>query len=414
MGRVAVVGAGISGLAAAYYLSRKHEVSLFERETRLGGHTNTVIVNSSAGPLPVDTGFIVHNQVTYPNFCRLMSELGVATQQSDMSFAVTARDGAFEYSSHGLSGFFAQPENRFRWSHYQLLAEILRFNREAPKFLMQTGVEELTLSEFLKQGRYGRHFIERYLYPMAAAVWSMPPEEMGGFPAHTLIRFFQNHGMLGINTHPQWFTIRGGSHTYIPPMTAPFRSRIHLGVNLLSVTRTSSGVILDIAGHPSVGFDEVVFACHGDQVLPLLADATDRERDVFSNFQTTRNDACLHTDTKMLPRRPNARASWNYLLGDNGRATLTYDMNRLQSIPTREQYCVTLNGNDAIAADRSLDRMVYHHPVFNQQAVAAQRRWNEVSAINHTHFCGAYWFYGFHEDGVRSALRVAASLGVQA
>jgi uncharacterized protein len=413
MSRIAVIGAGISGLAAAYYLSRKHEVTLFEREPRLGGHTHTVIVESSQGPLPIDTGFIVHNQRTYPNFCRLIQELGVATQPSDMSFAVTSPGGAFEYSSRGVGGFFAQYANVLRPSHYGLLREILRFNREAPQLLNRPAAESMTLSGFLEDGRYGAGFVERYLYPMAAAVWSMAPEDLGAFPALTLVRFFQNHGMLGIATHPQWLTICGGSHAYIPPLTAPYRDRIHTGVQIRSVTRGDAGVRLSIAGRHPLDFDEVVFGCHGDQVLPLLADATDRERDVLANFQTSRNEACLHTDVNLLPRRPQARASWNYLLGDNGKVAVTYHMNRLQALSTREDYCVTLNANGAIAEDRSLKRMVYHHPVFDRAAVRAQQRWGEISGQNHTHFCGAYWFYGFHEDGVRSALRVAASLGAQ-
>ncbi len=412
MSRVAVIGAGISGLSAAYYLSRQHEVSLFERERRLGGHTHTVIVETKHGRLPIDTGFIVHNERTYPHFCRLIAELGIATQPSDMSFAVTARRGAFEYSSRGLGGFFAQPANLLEPSHYRLFGQILRFNREAPKLLDRHEAESMTLSDFLRGGGYGAEFVERYLYPVASAVWSMPPAEMDSFPASTLVRFFQNHGLLGIANQPRWLTIRGGSHTYIPPMTAPYRDRIHLGLEIRSVSRRDAGVRIDIAGRPPLDFDEVVFACHGNQVLPLLADATDHERDVLSNFQTTRNEACLHTDASLLPRRRRARASWNCMLGDNGKAVVTYHMNRLQALSASEEYCVTLNANGAIAGNRSIRQMVYHHPVFNRAAIGAQQRWAEISGRLHTHFCGAYWFYGFHEDGVRSALRVAARLGV--
>lgn len=413
MSRIAIIGGGISGLSAAYYLSRNHEVSLFERDERLGGHTHTVVVESSQGPLPVDTGFIVHNRRTYPNFCRLIAELGVATQPSDMSFAVASAGGGFEYSSRGLGGFFAQSAHWLQPRHYRLLAEILRFNRESPKILDRPETTSMTLSDFVEAGGYSPEFVERYLYPIASAVWSMPTQEIGSFPAHTLVRFFLNHGMLGINTRPQWLTIRGGSHAYLPPITAPFGDRIHTGVEIQSISRSEAGVQVDIAGRPPLRFDEVVFACHGNQVLPLLADPTEQERDVLSQFETTRNEVCLHTDADFLPRRPRARASWNYLLGDRGKVTLTYHMNRLQSLSTREQYCVTLNANGAIAAKHSLKRMVYHHPVFNRAALRAQERWAEISGRRRTHFCGAYWFYGFHEDGVRSALRVAESLGVQ-
>lgn len=412
--RIAVIGAGISGLTAAYHLSRKYEVTLFERDTRLGGHTHTVIVDSSRGPLPVDTGFIVHNERTYPNFCRLMRELGVETQASDMSFAVTSPADGYEYSSHGLRGFFARPANLWNPRHYVLLQEILRFNRQAARLLSQPGAGALTMAGFLEAGGYSPVFRDRYLYPMASAVWSMPPREMDHFPALTLIRFFDNHGMLGIDTHPKWRTIRGGSHAYLAPLTKPFAKRIHLGVEIRGVHRDAAGVRLEIAGRPDQHFDEVVFACHGDQVLPLLADPTERERDVLGCFPFTRNDTTLHTDEALLPRRPAARASWNYLLLGDGQVTLTYHMNRLQSLGTRENYCVTLNADSIIRPDKVLRRMVYHHPRFDQAAIAAQSRWSEISGQNRTHYCGAYWFYGFHEDGVRSAMRVAEALGVRA
>ena len=413
MKRIAVIGSGISGLSAAYYLSRGHEVHLFERDNRLGGHTNTVMVESGRGQIPVDTGFIVHNDRTYPNFCRLMAELGVATQPSDMSFAVTERDGAFEYSSRGLGGFFAQKSNCFSPSHYKLLREILRFNRQAPRVLTLPDAEGMTLGQFLDAGRYSPVFVDRYLIPMAGAVWSMAPEVMPMFPVLTLVRFMQNHGMLGINTHPRWKVIRGGSHSYIAPLTAPFRERIVKNAIIQSVVRSDRGVTLQLQDRPAQSFDEVLFACHGDQILPLLAQPTGVEREVLSCFTSTRNETCLHTDVALLPKRPAARASWNYLLGDSGKVTVTYHMNRLQSLQTAEQYCVTLNATEAVAPGRELRRMVYDHPLYTRAAIRAQERWPEVSGKNHTHFCGAYWFWGFHEDGVRSGIRVAEALGVR-
>jgi len=411
--RIAVIGSGISGLSAAYYLSRGHEVHLFERDNRLGGHTNTVMVESGRGQIPVDTGFIVHNDRTYPSFCRLMAELGVATQPSDMSFAVTERDGAFEYSSRGLGGFFAQKSNCFSPSHYKLLREILRFNRQAPRVLTLPDAEGMTLGQFLDAGRYSPVFVDRYLIPMAGAVWSMAPEVMPMFPVLTLVRFMQNHGMLGINTHPRWKVIRGGSHSYIAPLTAPFRERIVKNAIIQSVVRSDRGVTLQLQDRPAQSFDEVLFACHGDQILPLLAQPTGVEREVLSCFTSTRNETCLHTDVALLPKRPAARASWNYLLGDSGKVTVTYHMNRLQSLQTAEQYCVTLNATEAVAPGRELRRMVYDHPLYTRAAIRAQERWPEVSGKNHTHFCGAYWFWGFHEDGVRSGIRVAEALGVR-
>jgi uncharacterized protein len=411
---IAVIGSGISGLAAAYYLSRKHEVFLFEKETRLGGHTHTDTVESSRGPLAVDTGFIVHNDRTYPNLVRLLAELGVETRPSDMSFAVACRKSGFEYSSRGLNGFFAQRSNVLRSTQYRLLREILRFNREAPKLLDNPAAATLTLGDVMEQGRYSSLFTERYLYPMASAVWSMSTEAIRSFPAITLVRFFDNHGMLGINTHPKWKVIRGGSQSYIPPITAPYRDRIHTAVNIQSVARHEAGVTLRFQDRPPMSFDHVVFSCHGNQILPLLESPSDTEREILGRFTTSRNEVCLHTDSSLLPKRSQARASWNYNLSPEPGvgATVTYHMNRLQSLDVPEDYCVTLNANVGIDSSKVLRRMVYHHPLYTSNAVQAQTRWNEISGLNHTHYCGAYWFHGFHEDGLNSALRVARALGV--
>ncbi len=413
--RIAVIGSGISGMGAAYYLSRKHQVFLFEKEPRLGGHTHTVTVESSRGPLAVDTGFIVHNDRTYPNLVKLFSELGVQTQPSDMSFAVACHRTGFEYSSRGLNGFFAQRSSLVRLEQYRLLQEILRFNREAPKLLDNPAAAAMTLTDVMEQGRYPALFTERYLYPMASAVWSMSTDEIRRFPALTLLRFFDNHGMLGINTHPKWRVIRGGSRNYIGPLIAPYQERIHTDADIGSVARDETGVTLHFRNRPSMRFDQVVFACHGNQILPLLEAPTDAERDVLSRFATSRNEVCLHTDSRLLPKRPQARASWNYMLSSDpgAGATVTYHMNRLQSLAVPEDYCVTLNASGSIDSAKVLHRLVYYHPLYNSGAVQAQMRWNEISGPNRTHFCGAYWFYGFHEDGLNSALRVARALGVE-
>jgi uncharacterized protein len=419
LSRIAVIGSGISGLAAAYYLSRKHEVFLFERDRRLGGHTHTVTVDSSAGPVAVDTGFIVHNDRTYPNLIKLLAELGVPRIGSDMSFAVSCRKSGYEYSSRGLHGYFAQKRNVLNPRPYRLFGEIRRFNAEAPAIFDRPDANRLKLGDFLDEGQYTYEFREFYLYPMAAAVWSSAPSSLRQFPAAMLVRFFDNHGMLTLNGHPQWKTIPGGCSRYVEPITRAFRKRVMVRVEIAKVARRSDGVVVSFVGdeRPPMTFDHVVFAIHGDRVLPLLADASDTERDVFRHFATSRNEVVLHTDERMLPRRSAARASWNYLLhldARNGHSpvTMTYHMNRLQSLKVKENYCVTLNANGHIASDKVLRRLVYHHPLYTLDALRAQERWSEVSGANRTHFCGAYWSYGFHEDGVNSALRVARALGV--
>ena len=415
MKTIAIIGAGISGLAAAYLLSRRHRVHLFEREGRLGGHTNTVIIDGPNGHVPLDTGFLVHNDRTYPNLVRLFEQLGVATSHSDMSFAVSCRETGLEYSSRGTNGFFAQRRNLVRPSHLFLLREIVRFNREAPALLDAPDAERQTLGDFLESARFGEAFTRRYLFPMASAIWSASLDAIRSFPALTLIRFFHNHGLLSLNAQPTWKVVGGGSQTYIPELIAPVSGGIHTGAAIQAVRRAEDGVTMAFRDRPSMTFDDVVFACHGDQVLSLLADPSDRERDVFANFTTTTNVAWLHTDASVLPAQARARASWNYMLAADGEAapTVTYDLNRLQGLAGSEQYCVTLNPNGCIDERRVLRRFVYRHPLYSRDAISAQRRWREVSGVNRTHYCGAYWAYGFHEDGLNSALRVARALGVE-
>jgi predicted NAD/FAD-binding protein len=412
--RIAVIGSGIAGMSAAYFLSRRHEVHLFERADRLGGHTHTHLIDTSAGRQPIDTGFIVHNDRTYPNFIRLMRELGVARRESDMSFGVSCRSTGLEYSSRGFGGFFAKKRNIFRPRHWALFAEIVRFNRQAKELLSDPRALEWTIGDYLAHGRYTPDFARYYLYPMAAAVWSTSLDEIELFPAVTLVRFFDNHGLLGIDTHPQWYVLQGGSSAYIPHLTAPFRERIHLSSNIAAVERPADGPTLRFADGRRERFDEVVFACHAPQALALLAEPTAAERAVLGALKTTANRTVLHTDETILPVRRRAWASWNYHLSDSIRATtLTYHMNRLQSLRTREEYCVTLNDLDRIRRERVIAELEYWHPLFTLEAIRAQGRWGEISGHGHTHFCGAYWFYGFHEDGLRSGLRVARALGAE-
>ena len=392
---------------------------LFERDERLGGHTNTVTVNSSRGSLPIDTGFIVHNDRTYPNLIRLLTELGVPRMNSDMSFAVSCRRTGYEYSSRGLRGYFAQPANVFKPGAYALFGEIRRFNKIAPRLLERPDAGKLKLGDFLDEYHFTQLFCEFYLFPMASAIWSCAHNAVREFPAAMLTRFFHNHGMLTVNGHPQWKTIPGGCSRYIAPITAPYKQRVFSGVKIRSVARDEQGVTLKFAdGRPEMRFDEVVFATNCDRVLPLLERPSDDERDVLRRFSTSRNDVVLHCDDNLLPRSPAARASWNYLLhldarNGGGPATMTYHMNRLQGLPVGENYCVTLNASAAIRPEKILRRLVYDHPIFTLDSMRAQQGWRKISGVNRTHFCGAYWFYGFHEDGVNSALRVAESLGVR-
>jgi predicted NAD/FAD-binding protein len=414
MKHVAVIGSGIAGLAAAYFLSRRHRVTLFERAGRLGGHTHTVVVEGPGGPVSLDTGFLVHNARTYPNLVRLFAELGVETDASDMSFSVSCPASNFEYSSRGLQGFFAQPHRLVRPAHYRLLRDILRFNREASRVMTTPGAESWTLADFLRGQRYSDEFAARYLAPMASAIWSSSLDSIHRFPAQTLVRFMENHGMLAVGSHPTWRVVRDGSHTYIPRLTAPLDGAVHTDVRLQSVRRHEDGVSLTFADRPDLRVDDVVFACHGDQVLGLLADPTDAERQVFRHFTTTANEAWLHTDSRALPAAPWAHASWNYRLGGTAGAApaVTYHLNRLQGITGSTDYCVTLNPRTALDDDCVIRRIAYRHPKVTLESVGAQARWREVSGVGRTHYCGAYWRHGFHEDGLMSALRVAANLGV--
>lgn len=413
--RIAVIGSGISGLAAAWWLSRKHDVHLFEKDSRLGGHTHTHTVSTSLGPRQIDTGFIVHNDRTYPNLIRLFAELGIETIDTEMSWGVTCDSTGIEYSSKGLSGFFASRRRLAAPSQWRLLADILRFNREALALLEQGKAESMMLGVFIEERGYSQIFRDYYLYPTVAAIWSTAPQRVLEFPAATLIRFFKNHGLLTVNGHPQWRVLRGGSSVYIDKLTAPLGDRVHLGKAVVAVRRTPTGVELTREGEDAQAFDAAVFASHGPQTLAMLADASPLERDILESFRTTSNEAILHTDASILPRRRAAWASWNYRIPPNrlAPATLTYDMNRLEHIGTPERYLVTLNSADRIAPDKVIRRIQYQHPLYTLAAVRAQSRWAEISGHNHVHFCGAYWFNGFHEDGYKSALRVAQTLGVE-
>ena len=406
--RVAIVGTGISGMVTAWLLHPSHEITVFEANSYIGGHTNTVEVEQAGKAYSVDTGFIVFNQRTYPLFCRLLSRLEVESQETEMSFSVKCEKTGLEYCGTSLNTLFAQRTNLFRPSFWKMILEILRFNRTSLD-LLKEGQPEISLGEFLERGRYSTVFRQNYLVPMGAAIWSTSPARMLEFPAKYFVQFLSNHGLLTITDRPIWRTIVGGSKKYVEKLTETYRDRIRLSCPVQRVTRTDEFVeVTSTKGTEQ--FDQVIFATHGDQALRLLSDATSQEREVLGAFTCSSNLAVLHTDERLLPKRRLAWASWNYNLPAEPLEcpSVTYQMNILQRLTSPEPFCVTLNREDAIRPEKILGRFQYDHPVYTPAAVAAQKRHAEISGIGRrTHFCGAYWGYGFHEDGVKSAVRVA-------
>ncbi len=408
--RIAVIGSGIAGLTAAYYLNRKYQVTLFEADQRLGGHTHTVQVEWQGEKSAIDTGFIVFNDRTYPGFIRLMDELGVDYQPTEMSFSVTNPALGLEYNGNNLSSLFAQRGNLVNAGFWRMLADIGRFNRQVRKAAIESPAAT-TLGAFLDRQRYGDLFIDNYLLPMISAIWSTDLEQTREFPLVFFVRFFENHGLLNLVDRPQWYTIKGGSSRYIEPLTASFKEGIHLAAGVETITRHSDALKVVAAGH-EYSFDEVVLACHGDQALRMLAAATADERRILGAFRFTANDVILHTDQRWLPQSPRARASWNYHLRQpgQGRSTVTYYMNRLQQLDKHHAYLVTLN--EDVPEESTIGRYQYDHPIFDLESISAQQQWSQISGTDRIHYCGAWWHNGFHEDGVQSALRVCNALGV--
>ncbi|QXI16996.1 NAD(P)/FAD-dependent oxidoreductase [Pseudomonas hamedanensis] len=411
--KIAVIGSGIAGLTCAYLLKRRHDITVFEAGDWVGGHTHTVPVKHQGQEFAVDTGFIVFNDWTYPNFIRLLNQLGVAFKPTEMSFSVTDPDTGVEYNGNNLNSLFAQRSNLLSPGFWGMLKDILRFNKQAQRDLAELRIgADTTLDEYLKAGGYGERFVLHYIVPMGAAIWSMPMAQMLNFPLQFFLRFFKNHGLLSVSDRPQWQVIVGGSSAYIAPLTASFKGNIRLNCAVTRVERNQHGVVI----HSPAGiehFDKVVFACHSDQALQLLAIPSDAERAILGALPYADNEVVLHTDTGLLPTRKRAWASWNYRLGGAGhtRAAVTYNMNILQGIESDTTFCVSLNQSAGIAPDKVLARYTYAHPQYSLAATTAQNRWAELDGAQHTHYCGAYWANGFHEDGVVSALRVAASFG---
>jgi predicted NAD/FAD-binding protein len=410
MKHFAIIGSGISGLTAAYLLSKKHKVTVFEKNEHIGGHTATVDVEKAGEKLAIDTGFIVFNDKTYPNFLALLDEIGIGKIPTEMSFSVHNCNTGLEYNGHNLNTLFAQRRNIVRPKFWLLVKEILRFNKLCKSiFEHKSYVDNLTLGVFLAENNFSDFFAEHYILPMGAAIWSSSLAQMEDFEFTFFVQFFHNHGLLNIADRPQWYVIPHGSRSYLKPLCEPFKDNIHVNADISGITRADGKVQLHFKNSPSQSFDEVVIACHSDQALELLDDANENETSVLSAIPYRANSVVLHTDKKLLPKREKAWASWNYQLSNDRdkAASVTYNMNILQGIKSEHTFCVTLNQKEDIDPKEILREFTYHHPVFSATSIKAQQQRHTICGLNHTHFAGAYWHSGFHEDGVRSAVEVA-------
>ena len=412
--KVAVVGTGISGLSAAWLLSQRHDVTVYEQAERIGGHSNTVVASVGADKIPVDTGFIVFNRQAYPNLTAMFQHLGVPTQTSDMSLAVSLNDGDLEYSGTGLQGLLAQPGNVFRPRFWSMLRDLVKFYRQATRDADLLRDETVSLGDYLREGGYGAAFRDDHLLPMASAIWSAPPSEILAFPVATFIRFHRNHGLLQLTQRPAWETVVGGSINYVRRLIQPLADRVRLDTGVLAVQRTADGVIVTDSRGQSSRYDHVVMATHADQALSALADPTSDETELLGAFRYSRNLAVLHSDPSFMPRRRAAWSSWNYIGSRDASADnvgVTYWMNRLQGIPDRSPLFLTLNPSRPPHAGTLHHSEVYHHPIFDAAAIAAQRRLWSLQGRGNVWFCGAHFGAGFHEDGLQAGLAVAEQLG---
>lgn len=407
---IAIIGAGVSGLTAARVLNQRHKVTVFEADARIGGHANTVYVSDGSRSLPVDTGFIVFNEPNYPNLCHLFDQLGVKSHDSDMSFSVHCERSGREWNGSSADQFFAQRSNLLRASHWRMLMDIVRFNKEANGGVQNTP-DSIGVGQWLAENDYSPAFKDLYLFPLGASLWSCSAESFDHFPIRFVVEFLHNHRMLQIEGRPTWKTVSGGSREYVTRLVEPFRDRIRTDTPVVSVRRNKGLVEVDLGTQGVERFDEVVMACHADQSLRICQDLGDLEREVLKAFPYQMNEAVLHTDTRLLPERTRAWASWNYRLPADSKDTVlvTYNMNKLQGLDSEQTWCVTLNPGKAIATDRVHRRFWYEHPLFTAGRSEAQARHAELVRRDGLSFCGAYWGFGFHEDGVRSALDVCTA-----
>jgi predicted NAD/FAD-binding protein len=420
--RIAVIGGGVSGMVAAYRLGPRHDVTLYEANYYLGGHVNTIAVETGGKLLAIDTGFIVFNDWNYPQFIELLAELGVASQETSMSFSChalpTSKSRAYEYNGNNLNGLFSQRRNLADWRFWKMLTEILRFNRLGKISACETAKpsqQEETVADFLRASRLSPFFAQHYLLPMGGAIWSCPPKTFAQFPIRFVFEFFQHHGLLNIFKRPQWRVICGGSKTYVDKLRSKLQARVLLNTPVSAVTRHFDGVTVTPRGHDAQEYDHVIFACHSDQALRILRDPTPLESELLRAIPYQRNIALLHTDERLMPSTRRAWASWNYRLDarNTDQATVTYWMNSLQNLDCKQQFFVSLNAEDDVDPSTIIGQFSYEHPIFTTERERVQQRHAEVIDVNHTSFAGAYWRTGFHEDGVASANKVVAALNAR-
>ena len=412
--KIAIVGSGISGLTCAYLLNREHDITVFEKNDYVGGHTHTHEIEYDGKEFSVDSGFIVYNEWTYPNFIKLLDQLGVERQLTRMGFSVKSEKNNLEYAGHSLNGLFAQRSNFFRPSFMRILFSMRRFNAEARDDL---GIldPQITLGQYLTSNNYPREFIQHYIIPIGAAIWSTVPKQMMDVPAVFFIRFFENHGLLQLVNRPNWWVISGGSKKYVEKMIYDFKNKIRLSTPVKNVKRGVDNITVKFGSSvlEKENFDSIIFACHSNQSLAMLDSPSKQEEEVLGAIKYQRNDALLHFDDSILPKRKNAWSSWNYLLDEdpNRAVALTYNMNILQSLKSDRTFCVSLNSGDLIDRSKVIKHLNYEHPLFTLSSINAQGRKHEISGKNNTYYCGAYWRNGFHEDGVISALDVCKDFG---
>ena len=411
--KIAIIGSGISGLTSAYLLNRKHDVTIFEANDYIGGHTHTHNIDIDGKNYSIDTGFIVYNERTYPNFIKLLDQLNIERQLSTMGFSVKSASQDYEYAGESLNTLFAKRSNIFRIGFWRMLYAMYHFGKKADSLGRGLDVS-MTLGDYLVDENYSSEFINYFIIPMGAAIWSTPANKVLDMPAYFFIKFFYNHGMLELTNRPNWWVIKNGSSEYIKKITLGFEDKIHLSTPVKKVSRVEDGVEIVLSKKDkALKFDSVIFATHSNQALDILDDPSGAEKDILGSIPYQKNRILLHTDSSVLPRRKLAWASWNYQLDSdpNSPVILTYNMNILQTIESNKTFCVTLNDSDSVDKNRILKKLTYHHPLFTVNAIAAQKRKSEISGVNNTYYCGAYWRNGFHEDGVVSALDVCSSFG---